>query len=231
MIWAPILLSVRTALLATVFSSLFGTALAFVLTRKSIPLRNLWETLITLPMILPPSVLGYLLLLLLGKRGPVGRFLLAHFGVQLIFTWGAAVIAAAIVSLPLMYQNAKAAFLSVEPLYEQAARTLGARNSTVFFTVTLPLAKNGLISGIVLAFARALGEFGATLMVAGNIPGKTQTIPTAIYFAVEGGRQDVANRLVLFMVVFSFAVIFGLNRWLQKRGRSGKRRRRNGNQL
>ncbi len=218
----PILLSLRIASIATVFSFLFGVLFAYILNKKNIPGKNFWETLITLPMILPPSVTGYFLLMLLGKRGVIGSALIDIFGFKIIFTWYAAVIAASIVSLPLMYQNVKAAFVNVDPAYERAARTLGSSEFRIFTTITFPLAWPGIISGIVLAFCRAIGEFGATLMVAGNIPGKTQTVPTAIYYAVENGNTTEANTLVLIMTVFSFVLILTLNKWLEKRNYLGK---------
>jgi molybdate transport system permease protein len=213
----PIWLSLKIASVATVFSFLLGIFFAYIINKRNIPGKNIWETVLIMPMILPPSVMGYLLLIAFGKRGPIGSFLLTHFGVQVVFTWVGAVIAACVVSLPLMYQNVKAAFVSTDPIYEQAARTLGSSEWRIFLTVTFPLAWPGVISGVALAFARALGEFGATLMIAGNIPGKTQTIPTAIYFAVEAGRAETANTLVLIMTVFSFALILGLNAWLKKK--------------
>ena len=172
-------------------------------------------------MILPPSIVGYLLLKVFGKRGPIGAFLLDTFGIQIVFTWIACVIAATVVALPLMYQNAKGAFHSVDPSYELAAKTLGSSSFKVFRTVTFPLSGPGIVSGIVLTFARALGEFGATLMLAGNIPGKTQTIPTAIYYAVVVGKDEKASMLVLIMVLFSFALVFGLNMWLKRREKRG----------
>ena len=218
----PILLSLRIASIATVFSFVFGVLFAYILNKKNIPGKNFWETLITLPMILPPAVTGYFLLMLLGKRGVIGSALIDIFGFKIIFTWYAAVIAASIVSLPLMYQNVKAAFVNVDPAYERAARTLGSSEFRIFTTITFPLAWPGIISGIVLAFCRAIGEFGATLMVAGNIPGKTQTVPTAIYYAVENGNTTEANTLVLIMTVFSFVLILTLNKWLEKRNYLGK---------
>ena len=218
----PIFLSLRIATIATVFSFIFGVLLAYILIKKNVPGKNLWETIITLPMILPPSVTGYFLLMLLGKRGAIGSALIDLFGFKIIFTWYAAVIAACIVSLPLMYQNVKAAFLNVDPAYEKAARTLGSSEFRIFRTITFPLAWPGIISGIVLAFCRAIGEFGATLMVAGNIPGKTQTVPTAIYYAVENGNTTEANTLVMIMTVFSFVLILSLNKWLEKRNYLGK---------
>ena len=218
----PIFLSLRIASIATVFSFFLGVFLAYILNKRKIPGKNFWETLITLPMILPPSVTGYFLLILLGKRGAIGSALIDLFGFKIIFTWYAAVIAASIVSLPLMYQNVKAAFLNVDPSYERAARTLGSSEFRIFWTITFPLAWPGIISGIVLSFCRAIGEFGATLMVAGNIPGKTQTVPTAIYYAVESGNSQLANTLVLIMTVFSFVLILTLNKWLEKRNYLGK---------
>lgn len=211
------MLSLRIATIATVFSLILGVFFAYLINKKNIPGKNIWETLLILPMVLPPSVTGYLLLIAFGKRGLIGRFLLENFELQIVFTWVGAVIAACIVSLPLMYQNVKAAFVSIDPIYEQAAQTLGSSEGKIFRTITLPLAWPGIISGIVLAFARAIGEFGATLMIAGNIPGKTQTMPTAIYFAVESGNTELANSLVLIMTVFSFVLIIGLNTWLKSK--------------
>lgn len=219
---SPILLSLKIATIATVFSFLLGVFFAYVLNKKRIPGKNIWETVLILPMVLPPSVTGYLLLIAFGKRGLIGGFLLETFDLQIVFTWIGAVIASCIVSLPLMYQNAKSALISLDPIYEKAAQTLGSSEWKVFRTVIFPLAWPGIISGIVLSFARAIGEFGATLMIAGNIPGKTQTIPTAIYFAVESGNTEVANRLVMIMTIFSFALILGLNAWLKKRNYIGR---------
>jgi len=219
---SPILLSLKIATIATIFSFVLGVFFAYVLNKKRIPGKNIWETVLILPMVLPPSVVGYLLLIAFGKRGLIGGFLLETFDIQIVFTWVGAVIASCIVSLPLMYQNAKSAFISLDPIYEKAAQTLGSSEWKIFRTVIFPLAWPGIISGIVLAFARAIGEFGATLMIAGNIPGKTQTIPTAIYFAVESGNTEMANRLVLIMTLFSFALILGLNAWLKKRNYIGR---------
>lgn len=208
-------------MLATVIAFFLGVLFAYLLTKKKVPGKNIWETILILPMILPPSIVGYLLLKVFGKRGPIGAFLLDTFGIQIVFTWIACVIAATVVALPLMYQNAKGAFQSVDPSYELAAKTLGSSSFKVFRTVTFPLSGPGIVSGIVLTFARALGEFGATLMLAGNIPGKTQTIPTAIYYAVVVGKDEKASMLVLIMVLFSFALIFGLNMWLKRREKRG----------
>ncbi len=213
----PILISIKVALLATLFTLITGVFLARLLTRYDFKFKDAVETLILLPMVLPPTVVGYALLILIGRRGILGRFLYDTFGISLIFTWTAACLAAAIVSLPLMYQSCKAAFLNIDHIYENAARTLGANERRIFWRISLPLALPGIIGGTVLAFARALGEFGATLMVAGNIPGKTETIPLAIYFAVESGDLKKANTLMLIVVVFSFILIYGLNGWLRKK--------------
>ena len=213
----PIILSIRVALVATAIAFFLGIFFAYLLTKKKVPGKNIWETILILPMILPPSIVGYLLLKLFGKRGPIGAFLLDTFGIQVVFTWIACVIAATVVALPLMYQNAKGAFQSVDPTLELAAKTLGSSSFKVFRTVTMPLSIPGIVSGIVLTFARALGEFGATLMLAVNIPGRTQTIPTAIYYSVVTGKEDEAMNLVVVMVLFSFALVFGLNMWLKKK--------------
>ncbi len=217
----PIFLSLRIASIATLFSFIFGTLFAWLNNKKKIRGRNLFETIITLPMVLPPSVTGYYLLILIGKHGPIGKLLMNLFGIKIVFTWYAAVIAATIVSLPLMYQNIKAAFISTDPIFEKAAQTLGSSSLKIFFTITIPLAWPGIISGIVLTFCRAIGEFGATLMVAGNVPGKTQTIPTAIYYAVENDQTKEANTLVAIMTALSFFLIFWLNNWMKHRNYTG----------
>lgn len=213
----PILLSLRIAFISTAITLLAGVSLAYLTTHRHVKGMAVIESLLTLPMVLPPTVLGYALLILLGRRSFLGSMLHDYFGVQIIFTPAAAIIAATVVALPLMYQSVKAAFSSIDPIYEKVAATLGAGELKIFLTITLPLARTGILSGVVLSFARALGEFGATLMVAGNIPGRTQTIPLAIYFAVETGNIDLANKLVAAMTIFSFAVIFLLNTWLKRK--------------
>ena len=204
--WGPLLLSVRVALIATAISFVLGLLFARLLTRKTVRLSFLWEGLILLPMVFPPTITGYLLLLLLGKRGPLGS-ILDQIGIHIVFTWPAAVIASATVSLPLMYQNCKAALLGVNKRYIDAARTLGLSEGRIFRQVIFPLALPGILGGVALAFARALGEFGTTLMIAGNIPGRTQTMPLALYSAVEGGRSAEANMYLLITVIISFALI------------------------
>jgi len=202
--------------LATGLAFTGGVACARFLARADIPGKALIEALFILPLVLPPTVLGFGLLLVFGKNGPLGKLAELLFHSPVLFTWWAAVIAASVVAFPLMYQNAKSAFESVDVNQERAARTLGAGEMRVFLTVTLPLAWPGILSGLVLSFARALGEFGATLMVAGNIPGVTQTIPMAIYFAVGVGDTGRALPLVAMVVLFSFGIIFWLNLWSKK---------------
>lgn len=217
MILDPIIISLKIAFVATAFVMIIGIFLARLFTKYNFKGKDILEVFIILPMVLPPSVTGYGLLILIGKRGFVGKILYDLFDMSLVFTWMGACIAATIVSLPLMYQSCRAAFLNVDPIYENAARTLGADEKRVFWKVTLPLVRPGIISGVILSFARALGEFGATLMVAGNIPGKTQTIPIAIYFSVESGNTKTANILMMIVVVFSFTVVYGLNIWLKRK--------------
>ena len=214
--WFPVWLSLRVAIISTIIVAITSLPLARLMGKKHFWGRDLVEAAITLPLVLPPSVVGYVLLMLIGVRGPLGS-LLNKYGYSLIFTWVAVVIAATVVAFPLMYQSARGAFASVNPNLEKAARTLGAGELRIFFTVTLPLAWPGIMSGLVLAFARAMGEFGATLMVAGNIPGQTQTIPLAIYFAVESGDKATANTLVGIITVFCFLLIFWVNRWNKQR--------------
>lgn len=190
-------LSLKVAGWATAINLVLGSAVGFLLARRRFPGRELLDALLTLPMVLPPTVLGYYLLVLVGRKGVVGQWLEETFGIRLIFTWQGAVIAASIVAFPLVAKSARAAFEGVDGQLEQAARVLGLREWAVFLRVTLPLAWRGILAGTLLAFARALGEFGATLMVAGSIPGKTQTLSIAVYEAVQAGQDDLANGLVL----------------------------------
>ena len=204
--WQPVLLSLRVAALATLATFVIGLGLARFLTRRRVALGALCEALILMPMVLPPTILGYLLLLFFGKHGP-GGMVLARLGAPLVFTWGAAVLASIVVSLPLMYQSCKAALRAVDAQYANAGRSLGLGEGRIFRRITLPLAAPGIISGTVLSFARALGEFGATLMIAGNIPGRTQTIPLALYSAVEGGRNREAGLLLGVTVGLAFVLV------------------------
>ncbi len=194
---SPLLLSLKVATVATAASLVGGVALAYTLAKTRFWGRDWLDALVTMPLVLPPTVLGYYLVVLLGRRGWLGAWLQEAFGVSLMFTWQGAAIAAAIVSLPLVFKSARAAFEGVDPSLENAARTLGQSEPAVFLRVSLPLAWRGTLAGTMLAFARAMGEFGATLMVAGNLPGKTQTLSLAIYTAVESGNESVAANLVV----------------------------------
>lgn len=194
--WVALTLTLKVAGWATALNLLLGVGVGFLLARKRFWGRELLDTVLTLPMVMPPTVLGYYLLVLIGRNGPIGAWL-KGFGINLIFTWQGAVIAATIVAFPLVFKSARAAFEAVDPQLEQAARVLGLKETALFFRVTLPLAWRGIMAGVLLAFARATGEFGATLMVAGSIPGRTQTLSVAIYEAVQAGQDDTANGLVL----------------------------------
>ena len=211
--WVALSLSLKVAAWATGLNLFAGVAVGWLMARRPFPGRDLLDALLTLPMVLPPTVLGYYLLVLIGKRGWIGAWLYDTFGVTLIFTWQGAVIAATIVAFPLVLKSARAAFEAVDPQLESAARVLGLPELSVFFRVTLPLAWRGILSGVLLAFARALGEFGATLMVAGSIPGRTQTLSVAVYEAVQAGQDDVANTLVLITSVTCVAVLLAAG-WL-----------------
>ena len=212
---APLRLSLQVAALATAICLAPGVALAWLLARRQFWGRDVLAVLVVLPMILPPTVLGYYLLQVLGRRSLVGEFLEDAFGLRLAFAWEGAVIASAVVALPLMVLSARAAFEAVDPSLENTARTLGRTNLAVFFTVTLPLAWPGVVAGTVLAFARAVGEFGATLMFAGNIPGKTQTMPIAIYDAWQAGDTALANTLVAILTVTSLLSLLVIARLLR----------------
>ena len=205
--WIPLLLSLKVAGWATGLNLVLGTAVGLLLARRRFPGRELLDSILTLPMVLPPTVLGYYLLVVVGKRGWLGAWLNEHFGIQLIFTWQGAVVAATIVAFPLVMKSARTAFEGVEPQLENAGRVLGLGEAALFFRVTLPLAWRGVLAGVLLAFARALGEFGATLMVAGSIPGRTQTLSIAIYEAVQAGQDDEANTLVLIVSVTCVLVL------------------------
>jgi molybdate transport system permease protein len=204
----PLVLSLWVSVLATSIIAVFGTLIAYVLARKRFFGRTMLDAFTTLPMILPPTVTGYYLIILLGKNGIIGNYIYKLTGWSVMFTWQAAVIAATVVAIPIMIKSAKAAIESVDIEYEKAAFTLGKSEIETFFLVTLPLAKKGLIAGLVLSFARALGEFGATIMIAGNIPGKTSTMPLAIYRAFQSGDDQLATTLVILLTVVSIAVIY-----------------------
>lgn len=203
----PLYLSLQVAGIATLISFLLGTALAWVLSRHRFWGREIVSALVTIPLVLPPTVLGYYLLTTIGRQGLIGRFLEDTMGITLVFTWQAAVIASCIVSLPLMVRTAQSSMEAIDPEMEKAARTLGRSESAVFLTITVPLAWRGILAGAALAFARAMGEFGATLMVAGNIPGRTQTMSVAIYDAVQAGRLTLANTLVIILTAVTVGAL------------------------
>jgi molybdate transport system permease protein len=213
----PLLLTLKVAGWATFLSSLFGIAIAFAAARLRFPGKEVLDAMMTLPMVMPPTVLGYYLLVLLGRRGIIGQWLYENLGVTLIFTWQGAVIAASIVAFPLVYKAARVAFEGVDLQFEQAARALGQSEWEVFIRVTLPLAWRGILAGSMLAFARALGEFGATLMVAGSLPGRTQTLSIAVYEAVQAGQDDVANFLVIVTSIVCISILLGSGRLLRPR--------------
>lgn len=213
----PIMLSLKIAFISTFITLILGLILAYVFTKHEFLFKDGLEVILTLPMTLPPTIMGYILLLLFSRKGPIGRILYNAFDINVIFTWVAGCIAAVVVSLPLMYQSIKSSFLSTDPVYENVARTLGKSEFEIFTKVTIPLALPGIVSGIVLSFSRAIGEFGATLMVAGNIPGKTETIPLAIFYAVESNNRQKANLLMAIVIGFSFINIYLLNKWIKKR--------------
>lgn len=206
----PILLSLRVATLSTLLAGVAGVGLAWLLTRKRLPGRPLLESVVLLPLVLPPTVVGFYLLLLLGGAGPLGAALEAA-GLQIIFTWRAAVLAATVASLPLVVKVVQAAFEAIDPRLEAAAKTLRPAPS-VFLSLTLPLAWRGILAGLVLAFARGMGEFGITLMLAGSIPGRTQTLPLAIYDAVQANDLAQANALALTTVGIVTVLLLVLSR-------------------
>jgi molybdate transport system permease protein len=200
-------LSIRVAVLATALNAFVGIPLAYVLARRRFPGKTLVDLVVTLPLVLPPTVTGFYLIVLLGRRGWLGGPLYAATGWSVAFTWYAAVIAATVMALPLLVRTARAAIESVDRDLERAAHTLGRSEWRTAIEVTLPLARNGIVAGLVLAFARALGEFGATLMLAGNIPGRTATVPLAIYTAVQTGESGEALGLVAILTVLSCVVL------------------------
>ncbi|MBQ6005178.1 MAG: molybdate ABC transporter permease subunit [Selenomonadaceae bacterium] len=205
----PLIITLKTAAVATVITFLLGIALAYFVSnlRRG---KTFLDAIILLPMVLPPTVVGFFLLLIFGKRSPIGKFLL-QFDISLVFTWQAAVIAAVVVSLPLMYRTTRAAFEQLDPNIIYAARTLGVSEWKIFWHVLIPNARHGILAGLVLSFTRAMGEFGATIMFAGNVPGKTQTLSTAIYAAVQANDYDLATKWATVLVALSLIFIWLLN--------------------
>ncbi|ADY54834.1 molybdate ABC transporter, inner membrane subunit [Syntrophobotulus glycolicus DSM 8271] len=211
---SPLWISARTAFTATFLTFFLGIAAAWFVARNKGKFKGLIDSVLTLPMVLPPTVVGFFLLVLLGKKGPFGDLLRA-LDIQIIFSWTAAVIAAAVVSFPLMYKTARGAFELIDENLLHAARTLGLTEWKIFWRIAVPLSWPGIAAGTVLAFARSLGEFGATLMVAGNIPGKTQTIPVAIFFEAEGGEMTKALVWVILIFAVSLFVMTLMNYWTE----------------
>ncbi|HEX5507887.1 MAG TPA: molybdate ABC transporter permease subunit [Pseudolabrys sp.] len=206
--WTAVLLSLRIATVATAVSLPFGIAIAFVLARKVFWGKALLDALVHLPLVLPPVVTGYLLLITLGRKAPVGAFLADHLGIVFAFRWTGAALACGIMAFPLMVRAIRLSIEAIDTRLEQAASTLGANRSWTFFTVTLPLALPGIIAGMMLAFARALGEFGATITFVSNIPGETQTISAAIYTLTQvPGGDAAALHIVIVAVAISFAAL------------------------
>jgi molybdate transport system permease protein len=212
----PVWLSLRVSVIATALALLIGIPVAWTLAKKQFPGHHLVEAIVILPLVLPPTVLGYYLLIVLGSHGPVGR-LLDALGIELAFTWRAAVLAATVGSLPLLIKAAQAGFELVDRQLEQAARTLGRREWSIFWTVTLPLAWRSILAGTVLAFCRALGDFGMTLMLAGSMPGKTQTLSLAIYDNVQANQMREANTLAIIAIGLVVVLMFGLGRLVRFR--------------
>ncbi len=211
--FSPFWISLKTAFLATVITFFIGIAVAWFIAGYGGKLKGIIDGVLTLPMVLPPTVVGFFLLLIFGRKGPFGKLLLL-FDTQIIFSWSATVIAASVVAFPLMYKTARGAFEQIDHNIISAARTLGVSELKIFWRITVPLAWPGITAGAVLTFARALGEFGATLMVAGNIPGRTQTMPVAIFFAAEGGEMNKALLWVILIFAFSLAVMTLMNYWI-----------------
>jgi molybdate transport system permease protein len=222
--WSPLWISLSTAIPATVITFFLGIYSAHRIEASNSRARKLLDTLFTLPLVLPPTVVGFLLLLLFGKNGMIGSHLW-DIGIHIVFTRSAAILAAVVVAFPLMYRSAKASFEQLDPKLIHAARILGLSEPVIFWRVCMPNALPGIVSGTILAFARALGEFGATLMIAGNIPGKTQTMPLAIYMAIQEGSQREAIIWVLLLIVLSFLMIYIMGYFsVERRGERGKRK-------
>ena len=219
--FTTIAVTLRVAVAATAMNFPIALALGWLMVRKRFRGRFVVDILMSLPLALPPVVVGYFLLLLLGRDGPIGAALHAAFGVELVFTWIAAALASAVVSFPLMARAVMVAMANVDERLEASARSLGAGRLRVFFSVTAPLAYTGILAGVLLGFVRALGEFGATIIVAGNIPGRTQTLPLAIFTEVQSGDDGAALRLVGVSIALAVATLAAHNWLLERAGRSG----------
>jgi molybdate transport system permease protein len=210
--YTPLWISIKTATVATIVTFFLGILISYWMSNFKGKSKGLIDGLFTLPLILPPTVVGFFLLLIFGKNGPLGK-LLELFNTSIIFSWSATVLAAIVVSFPMMYRTTRSAFEQIDINILSAARTLGLSEFKIFYKIAIPLAMPGIVGGLVLSFARAMGEFGATLMIAGNIPGRTQTMPLAIFFAAEGGDMQKAMLWVIIIVTFSLFLIIVLNYW------------------
>ena len=208
----PILISLKTAAVSGMITFFAGIVSAYVIVNiRHEKVKTIWDGILTLPLVLPPTVAGFFLLYIFGVKRPVGRFLIEYFGVKIGFSWSAAVLAAVVISFPLMYRSARGAFEQVDQNLIDAGRTLGMSEWKIFFQIVLPNAVSGVLSGGILAFARGLGEFGATAMIAGNIAGKTRTLPLAVYSEVAAGNMEGAYQYVLILVLISFLAVTGMN--------------------
>lgn len=210
--FSPFWISIKTALLSTIITFFLGIVVSYYMANYRGKFKGVVDGVLTLPLILPPTVVGFFLLLICGKNGPIGKLMIL-FDKSIIFSWSATVIAAIVVSFPMMYRSGRSAFEQIDTDLIFAARTLGLSEYKIFYKIALPLAWPGILGGIILTFARAMGEFGATLMLAGNIPGRTQTMPLAIFFAVEGGDMQKALLWVLIITILSLVLILLLNYW------------------
>ncbi|MGM9928438.1 MAG: molybdate ABC transporter permease subunit [Bacillus sp. (in: firmicutes)] len=210
--WEPVQLSIGVTIAAGIAVILCGTFVGWLFAVKRFKGKVFWETALMLPLVLPPSVIGFMLIVVLGNEGFIGKGIKWLFGQSIMFTWWAAVIAAAVVAFPLMFQSAKAGFQSINPIFEEAALDLGANKWQVFLFISIPLALRSLLTGCLLSLARALGEFGATLMFAGNIPGVTQTLPTAIYMAIDSGNMRLAWLWVCTVIGLSFLMLLFIHK-------------------
>jgi len=215
--WQAVRFTLLACLLSTALILPFGLAIAWLLARRRWLGKSIVETIVTLPLVMPPVATGLILLKLLGRRGPLGGFLHRKFDSDIIFTWRAVVIAAAVMSFPLLVRSARVGFQEVNRRYEQMARTLGAGEWRIFFSISLPLASRAVLGGALLAFARAVGEFGATIVVAGNIPGETTTLSLRIYEAIQLGHDATAYRLLIVCIVIAFLAVFVADWLLRKR--------------
>ncbi len=218
----PLWISLKTAVSATLLAFILGITAAKFMSVYRGRFKGVLDGVLILPLVLPPTVVGFLLLVLFGRHGPLGQ-LLSSLGTSVIFSWSATVIAATVVAFPLMYRTTLGAFEQVDPNLLDAARTMGVPERSIFTGITIPLAWPGIAAGTILAFARALGEFGATLMLAGNIPGKTQTIPLAIFFLVESGQRTKAAVWVMIIIIISLVTITGLHYWTNRQIPAGGR--------